>query len=119
MITGISDEVRKIFMSYHWPGNIRELENAIEGAVIMAKTEVLNKWDIPNVSKFTDSSAKPTNGGSLKKVLEQPERELILSVLNDCDWNRNKAASKLGVNRTTLYNKMKKYNISFERQRKA
>lgn len=118
-IAGISDEVRKIFLSYHWPGNIRELENAIEGAVIMAKTEVLNKWDIPNVAKFTaPAGAKPANGKSLKKVLEQPERELILSVLNECEWNRNKAASRLGVNRTTLYNKMKKYNIASERQGK-
>ncbi len=116
-ISGISDEVRKVFAGYHWPGNIRELENAIEGAVIMAKTEVLNKWDIPNVAKFTDAAAKPTNGKSLKKVLEQPEKELILSVLSECNWNRNKAASRLGINRTTLYNKMKKFNISFSRQR--
>ncbi len=113
-IKGISDEMRILFMEYHWPGNIRELENAIEGAVIMAKTEIINKWDIPNVSKFmSTASLAPTNGKSLKKVLEQPEKDLILSVLHECNWNRNKAAAVLGINRTTLYNKMKKYNISF------
>ena len=118
-VKGISDEVKNLFMEYHWPGNIRELENAIEGAVIMAKTEIINKWDVPNVAKFTTATPlTSTNGKSLKKVLEQPERDLILSVLNECNWNRNKAAAVLGINRTTLYNKMKKYNISFERPTK-
>lgn len=117
-ITGISDEVKKLFVDYNWPGNIRELENAIEGAVIMARTEVLNKWDIPNISKFSDASAKSVQaqeGKSLRQVMEQPERELILSVLAEANWNRNKAAAMLGINRTTLYNKMKKYKISFDR----
>lgn len=49
---------------------------------------------------------------SLKKAVEEPEREHIISVLNLCQWNRNRAAEMLGVNRTTLYNKMKKYKIT-------
>jgi len=116
-IIGISDEVRQLFMTYHWPGNIRELENAIEGAVIMTKNSVINKWDIPCFSKFplfVTPIIKSSNGKSLKQVLEQPERDLILSVLAECNWNRNKAARKLGINRTTLYNKIKKYNLSFD-----
>ena len=111
-IEGISSEVKKIFQEYHWPGNIRELENAIEGAAIMAKTEVINKWDLPNLPKFITSTATfQRDEKNLKKIVEQPERELIIAVLNDCNWNRIKAAATLGVNRTTLYNKMKKYNI--------
>jgi transcriptional regulator of acetoin/glycerol metabolism len=47
----------------------------------------------------------------LKKAVAEPEKEHILSVLERCGWNRSKAADMLGVNRTTLYNKMKKYNI--------
>jgi len=111
-ISHISDEVLKLFLEYSWPGNIRELENAIEGAVIMARTNVINKWDIPNVAKFTKVSRVNENASTLKKVVEQPEKEHIVSVLNKCNWNRSKAAIALGVNRTTLYNKMKKYNIS-------
>ncbi len=117
-VSGISEEVGRLFNEYNWPGNIRELENAIEGAVIMARTEVINKWDIPNVSKFTSEDVKiATDGKSLKEVLEKPERKLIISILNECGWNRNKAAAALGINRTTLYNKMKKYNISFHKPR--
>jgi len=108
---GLMDDVLAMFQEYHWPGNVRELENAIEGAVIMAKTEVVNKRDIPNVAKFSSEPEKSSNGKTLRTAVEEPEREHIISVLNDCNWSRSKAAATLGVNRTTLYNKMKKYNI--------
>jgi len=116
-VVSISPELKKVFASYEWPGNIRELENALEGAVIMAKTEVLQKWDIPNLSKFTSAApVKVAEGASLKRGLEDPEKEMIVSVLDKHQWNRNKAAEALGINRTTLYNKMKKYRI-FEKEK--
>jgi len=90
---------------------VRELENAIEGAVIMAKTEVVNKRDIPNIAKFDCNSPGGGDGKSLKRVVEEPEREHIISVLNECNWSRSKAAVALGVNRTTLYNKMREYDL--------
>ncbi len=111
-VTGLSDEVVKIFEEYPWPGNVRELENAIEGAVIMAKAEIVQRGDVPNMSKFISNIVKTNGNKSLKGVVEEPERDHIVSVLNECNWNRNRAAEVLGVNRTTLYNKMKKYNIS-------
>ena len=110
-ITGLMDDVLTMFEEYSWPGNVRELENAIEGAVIMAKTEVINKRDIPNVAKFISGPEKRNNGKTLKTAVEEPEREHIISVLDECSWSRSRAAAALGVNRTTLYNKMKKYNI--------
>ncbi|MFC1510363.1 sigma-54-dependent transcriptional regulator [Candidatus Omnitrophota bacterium] len=110
-ITAVSDKVMEIFKGYQWPGNIRELENAIEGSVIMAKTEVANEWDIPNLSKFSFPAQKSTDEKALKKIVEQPEMDHIVSILKECGWNRNKAAAALGINRTTLYNKMKKYDI--------
>lgn len=115
-VTNVTTDVQKLFMEYPWPGNIRELENAIEGAVIMAKGATINKTDIPNFKKFTTEHSKPSKSSerNLKRAVEQPEKEHIISILKDCNWNRNKAAASLGVNRTTLYNKMKKYNISEE-----
>ncbi|MCK4883134.1 MAG: sigma 54-interacting transcriptional regulator, partial [Candidatus Omnitrophica bacterium] len=108
----LSDEVIDIFQDYFWRGNVRELENAIEGAVIMAKTEIVNKDDIPNISKFISDPMRISNDGkTLKRAVEEPERDHIIAVLDDCNWNRNRAAEVLGVNRTTLYNKMKKYDI--------
>jgi DNA-binding NtrC family response regulator len=117
-IKGLSDEVIRIFKEYYWPGNVRELENAIEGAVIMSKTEIINKWDIPNISKFVSDPVRVlSDNKKLKRVVEEPEREHILSILAECNWNRNRAAAALGVNRTTLYNKMKKYGIFDEDKR--
>ncbi|MBI3618337.1 MAG: sigma-54-dependent Fis family transcriptional regulator [Candidatus Omnitrophica bacterium] len=115
-ITGMSGDVQKMFSEYSWPGNIRELENAIEGAVIMAKAGIVNRADIPNFTKFTIAPPKSLKSPekNLKRAVEQPEKEHIISILKDCNWNRNKSAASLGVNRTTLYNKMKKYNISEE-----
>lgn len=109
----LSDEVRSLFLEYSWPGNIRELENAIEGSVIMACSDVIDEENLPNIEKFKNDSGSFSGSDekNLKKAVEQPEKEHILSVLEECGWNRNKAASTLGVNRTTLYNKMKKYDI--------
>jgi transcriptional regulator with PAS, ATPase and Fis domain len=114
-VTGLMKDVLSMFQEYSWPGNVRELENAMEGAVIMAKTEVVNKRDIPNVAKFSSDADRGNNGKTLKKAVEEPEREHIISVLNRCNWSRSRAAAELGVNRTTLYNKMKKYNIDEQR----
>lgn len=115
-VANVATNVQKLFMEYPWHGNIRELENAIEGAVIMAKGATINKTDIPNSKKLTTEHSKPSKSSekNLKRAVEQPEKEHIISILKDCNWNRNKTASSLGVNRTTLYNKMKKYNISEE-----
>jgi len=107
-ITGIDEEVQKLFLEHPWPGNIRQLENVIEGAVIMSHKNVISKEAIPkNFMKVNNK----TNGKSLQEELKAPAKEIILNALKDCHGNHSKAALKLGINRTTLYNKMKKYGI--------
>lgn len=113
-ITGISDEAHKLFLEYSWPGNIRQLENVIEGALIMAKGQVINKDDLPKSFNVRESKSDHTlsQNISLRDGLKDPEKEIILTALREAGGNRSKAADNLKINRTTLYNKMKKYGIS-------
>ena len=113
-ITDVSSEVRELFANYSWPGNIRQLENVLEGAFIMSKGPVIQADDLPK--SFNLRESKTNSAGSprrsLKEGLKDPEKEIILNALKEAKGNRSKAADNLGVNRTTLYNKMKKYGIS-------
>ncbi|HBG60851.1 MAG: hypothetical protein A2Y03_07545 [Omnitrophica WOR_2 bacterium GWF2_38_59] len=113
-IKGFSEDVIKVFKDYQWPGNVRELENAVEGSVIMAKGNIIELGDVIGLSKFIkdgESNGQVKVGDLLKKAVEEPEKEHIISVLDRCGWNRSNAAVALGINRTTLYNKMKKYGL--------
>jgi DNA-binding NtrC family response regulator len=107
-ITDIDEDVKKLFMDHAWPGNIRQLENVIEGAVIMSRKTLITKDDLPK--NFLKIKAK-TEGKSLQEELKEPAKEIILNALRESNGNHSKAAVNLGINRTTLYNKMKKYGI--------
>ncbi|MFH1664736.1 MAG: sigma-54 dependent transcriptional regulator [Candidatus Omnitrophota bacterium] len=117
-IKHISSEALGVFMNYDWPGNIRQLENVIERAVILDTDGLITKEDLPGA--LVEKDIKPiiavgdkvgAEVDSLKNFLEQPEKTYILNILKEVGWNKKKAATKLGVNRTTLYNKLRKYNI--------
>ncbi len=111
-VTGISDETLKFLCDYDWPGNVRQLENAIEHALVIAKSDKITKAHLPqqllrNKKYSTKQGKKP-----LKEVLGEPEKQIILDALNTCNWNRKKTAESLSINRCTLYNKMKRYSIN-------
>ncbi len=117
-IKGLNKEVLEILKGYHWPGNVRELENVIERAIIMAKGDEITKENLPEAlckDHMLNKLSTTNNDKTLKEVLAEPEREIILRILQEVKWNRKKAASKLGINRTTLYNKMKRFGISKEK----
>jgi transcriptional regulator with PAS, ATPase and Fis domain len=103
-ITGISKEALDILTSYDWPGNVRELENVIERSVVIGKKRKITPADLP----FQDVRIprKPI-AGSLEKV----EKDHISEMLRACGWNIARTASLLGINRTTLYKKIKKYGL--------
>jgi len=103
-ITGISKEALDILTSYDWPGNVRELENVIERSVVIGKKRKIAPEDLP----FQDVRIprKPV-AGSLEKV----EKDHISEMLRACGWNIARTAGLLGINRTTLYKKIKKYGL--------
>ena len=105
----MSSEAISILVNYDWPGNIRELENVIERAVILSKDEVIAPESFPEfLGKAKPDGELPaisTNLG-LKEALKTPEKDLILKTLNSVNGNKSEAAVVLGINRTTLYKKM-------------
>jgi len=114
------DAAISLMQRYNWPGNVRELVNMVERAVVLSKGDVVTIEDLPE-SVRQDHSGPSTfqvsgNVGGLKTALVAPERQIILNALESHGWNRQKTAAALGINRTTLYKKMKKYEISFEHQ---
>ena len=106
-IEGISDNVFKVFMDYSWPGNVRELEHSIEHAFVLCRGPIINLDHIPaDIKEYSGARKwvheKRSVGGS----------ERILTVLEQTDWNKAKTARVLGIDRSTLYRKIKKYKLS-------
>jgi DNA-binding NtrC family response regulator len=111
-VRGFTDEALAALQRYGWPGNVRELQNFIERAVLLGKGPVVTLDDLPrHLSEGERISARPVAGRTLKEALEGPERQIITEVLLANDWNRNVTADVLGINRTTLYKKMKRLGL--------
>jgi len=113
-IKGISSEAMKLLLDYPWPGNVRELENVLERAVVLSTSEVLGVDVLPDHMLHGPVTVPQAAGGenySLKEVLKEPEKQIICKALEQAGWNRKKAAHLLNINRTTLYNKMKEYQL--------
>jgi two-component system NtrC family response regulator len=108
-IKGITPEVKDIILNYDWPGNVRELENMIERGVVLSRTDVIDKADLPYFGLVTDKTLSHVPPASLS--LKDVEKDHILRVLDQNDWNLNKSAEVLGIHRNTLRLKMKEYGI--------
>jgi len=110
-VEGISKEALDCLISYSWPGNIRELENTMERAVILAKESLIKKEDLSlpsgNIASLDEASFS-LGSKSLRKV----ERNLLAIVLEETNWNLSKAAQILEISRTTLYSKIKKHKLA-------
>ncbi len=118
-VEGFTSEAMQMMMSYQWPGNIRELENVVQRAVLLAKHPQLDAGLLPptivsqrgNQPNLATSQAAIARGQTLRDALEGPERQIILEVLRLNNFSRNLTAEQLGINRTTLYKKMKRLGL--------
>ncbi len=111
-VDGFSEEAMSVLQGYHWPGNVRELQNVVERAVLLGKNTRVTPEDFPrDLAISAPVASRATTGRTLKQALEGPERQIILETLQNHNWNRNATASQLGINRTTLYKKMKRLGL--------
>lgn len=115
-IEGFAPEALEAMLGHSWPGNIRELENVVQRAVLLTKQPVIGLELLP--PSLLNGSGTATRrltticqGQTLREALEEPERQIILDVLRSNAFSRNLTADQLGINRTTLYKKMKRLGI--------
>lgn len=109
-VRGVDDEVLNVFMEYPWKGNVRELENVIERAMILCDGDILKLSHFPQFS--TQKSPSETIDGGLKGSVRKFERDTILKALKVSEFDKAKAAEMLGMSQSTLYRKMSELGIT-------
>jgi transcriptional regulator with PAS, ATPase and Fis domain len=110
-------EAQAALESYSWPGNLRELDNAMRQAVLLSQGEILLLRHVPETVREAGTATRPRSvvaGVSLRGVRETAERSLMRRVLADTGHRRDRAAKQLGISRATLHKKMKKYGLTPE-----
>ncbi len=106
-LPAVSGEAMRLLMNYPWPGNVRELENSLEHAVVLSRGETIRAAHLP--PELSHSG----RGGRLQEVpLHSPqEKDLLEAALQRAGWNRSRAARRLGIDRTTLWRKIREYGL--------
>jgi DNA-binding NtrC family response regulator len=113
---GMSKAAMETLVNYDWPGNVRELENVIERAVILEDTEEISVQALPEKIRHRDSGdAQHLIVDRADVTLEELEREYLIKVLNETNWQKKKASAILGINASTLYRKIQRYGLEKER----
>jgi transcriptional regulator with GAF, ATPase, and Fis domain len=116
-IEGITDEALNVLCHYDWPGNVRELENLVERLIVMRGEGRIRLQDLPTSFKPNSRSTAaapqlPSSGLSFTDEVNRFESDLILQALEQTHWNKQKAAQLLGMNRTTLMDKIKRKGLA-------
>lgn len=118
-IIGISDEVMEVFANYDWPGNIRELENLIERAVVLTRSKLITRNSLPPFLSGSGTNggqerASTMNSGTLKEQTQRFQKNWILEALRKTNGVQKKAAQLLGVKPTTLNEMIKRFDIDID-----
>lgn len=103
----VSDEVMKIFQSYHWPGNVRQLKNVIERAVVLVKGKIITLKELPE--EFLSLQEHTENFS--RKTLKDLEIQAIKDALRECKGNKSKAARALGISRKAFYKRLREFQL--------
>ncbi len=106
-IQSFSPGAMQALMDYDWPGNVRQLENAVSHAVILSQGPVIERGSLPQFLR--QSALKPSSSS-----LAENERRLILGVLHEVKWNKHDAARRLKISRSTLYSKVRRHRLEKE-----
>ena len=114
-VSAISPNALECLVHYPWPGNVRELRHVIEHAVVLARGELLLTEHLPTwvlCAKASPAEAPARREPRpLREAMHEPERQWIMRALDVSGWNKRHAASELGISRSTLYKKMKKFDL--------
>jgi Nif-specific regulatory protein len=113
-IRGFTDEALSKLLSYQWPGNVRELKNVIERAVVLCRAAEIDEEDLllTTLSTASDTDvAGPANAVFAPTSLDDIERHHIVATLKHTNWNKSKTASILGIERSTLDRKIRRYGL--------
>ncbi|MDX5340139.1 MAG: sigma-54 dependent transcriptional regulator [Cyclobacteriaceae bacterium] len=116
-VKGFSDQVMNHFMNYQWYGNLRELNNVVKRAVLLTQGELVQADSLPEeitrprAQSLEDTPKSPEDSHSLKSASGEAEKQAIMNALEATRFNKSKAADLLNIDRKTLYNKLKLYNI--------
>ncbi len=114
-IQSLSPAGMRIFMDYDWPGNVRELENAIEHAFVLCENDQIDLFDLPveirqfDYQRFRMKSAEPLRPLVTNRI--KPNRERLLAMLRESDWNKAEVARRSGLSRAAIWKYMKKWDI--------
>jgi DNA-binding NtrC family response regulator len=116
-VKNMSKEAVDRLLNYNWPGNIRDLQNAIQSAMILCREGTITREHLPMrikgypVIEGTNPEFDSGLDENMKSINSKLEKELIIEALNKCNYNRTEAAVLLKISRKTLFNKMKQYNL--------
>lgn len=108
-IESISQKARKALLSYSWPGNIRELKNAMEAATVMARGKTIEIDDLPEYVQGEGNGKETQLSLSLPLTLDEAEKKIILATIGYCGGNKSKASEVLKIGRKTLHRKLSEW----------
>jgi transcriptional regulator of acetoin/glycerol metabolism len=107
---GLQEQAQQALLSYHWPGNVRQLRNVLRTLVALSENDTISYAELP--AEFRNLPRLTAPVSALNAPLGDAERSALLTVLEEQRWHITRSAKQLGISRNTLYRKLSKHDIS-------